>query len=155
MSVYDRIINYENYNLYRGVEKHEDYLKLLEALELHTAEIEYVRRDGSDPENDPFYKLGKRFIISEYHTTEWTGIAGGSGTLYKFRADNSVFKLLRTYESFFGWDKGKAYPDCYNDWAFYDKNGDLLFYTVPHEYEACISFELLKELNYDNKKRKN
>ena len=154
MSVYDHI-DYDNYSFYDEVENHEKFLKLLEALERRTAEIEYVQRDGNDPKNDPFYKIGERFIVSEYHATEWTGIAVGSGMLYKFRADNAIFKLLRTYESFFGRDERKKYPDCWNDWAFYDKNGALLFYTVPHEYEACISFDLLKELNNDNKKRKN
>lgn len=147
-------MNYDNYVFLDELEKHETYLRLLGILERRADVIEYVPRDGYDP-NDAFYKIGKRFVINEYHTTEWAGIASGSGLLCSLRADGSVFKLLRTYESFFGRDKRKKYPDRWNDWAFYDKNGVLLFYTVPHEYEAVILNELIKELNNDNQKRKN
>lgn len=159
MSVYDRI-NYDNYVWYDEIRDRQKYLKLLDALERRTWEIEYVQGSRrSWNENDAFIKSVRSSVKSCYPTDEWTTYShpgNNEGMMYRLKADKAVFKRLRAFGNFFEKYSGNdKYLETWTDIAFYDKDGVPLFYTLTHEDEAFISLDFLKELNNDNKKRKN
>lgn len=157
MSVYDRI-NYDNYVWYDEIRNRQKYLKLLDALEQRTWEIEYVQGSKWN-EDDAFIKSVRSSIKTCYPTDEWTTYKKpgyNTGMMYRLKADKAVFKRLRALGNFFeNYSDNDKYLELWTDIAFYDKNGIPLFFTLTHENEAFISRDFLKELNNDNKKRKN
>lgn len=157
MSIYDRI-DYDNYVWYDEIRSRQKYLKLLDALERRTWEIEYVQGMHWD-ENDAFIKAVHSSVKSCYPTDEWTAYSNpgnNAGMMYRLKADKAVFKRLRAFGNFFKKYSGNdKHLETWTDIAFYDKDGVPLFFTLTHENDAFISQDFLKELNDDNQKRKN
>lgn len=154
MDIANNLTNsFDKYELFK-IDSREDYLRLLDVLEKHTAVIEYAQSAGENPD-DPLVKTALRFVRSKYLSTEWAAVGyGGPGMIYKFRADKAIFKRLREYESFLYNGKDRCGHTDFgrdNDIAFFDKNEDLLFCTLTHEFDAFILSDLLRELN--NKQR--
>lgn len=129
---------------------HQQYLRLLSALEKETVTIEIVRICDVRAET-PFIKCAKRFLIKEETVNKWHGTRrGGSGVpKLTVRADKAFFAHLRRYEHFFVNTRDKYGCDAVietgfgrDDIAFLNGNGEPLFFTTTHEGYAAVSAEL-------------
>ncbi len=129
---------------------HEQYLRLLSALENETVTIEIVRTDGSRAET-PLINAANRFLIKEETVNKWHGTKrGGSGVpKLTVRADKSFFAHLKRYEHFFVNARDKYGCDAVietgfgrDDIAFLNGNGEPLFFTTTHEGYAAVSTKL-------------
>lgn len=134
---------------------HQQFLRLLSALEKETAVIEIVRINGDDT-NTPLIKAALPYLIKKETVNKWHGTRrGGSGVpKLTVRADKALFAHLRKYDHFFKNTRDEYGCDAVietnfgqDDIAFLNKNGDPLFFTTTHEGYASISRELLGALN--------
>ena len=131
---------------------HEQFLRLLSALEKETDVIEIVQICGEDT-NEPLIKAVMPFPIKQENVNKWHGTRRGGKGAPKFtvRADKAVFAHLRKYEHFFknardeyGCDKVIETDFGQDDIAFLNKDGEPLFFTTTHEGHAAISADILK-----------
>ncbi len=131
---------------------HEQFLRLLSALEKETASLEIVQICGEDA-NEPLIKAAIPFLLKKENVNKWHGTKrGGKGVpKYTIRADKAFFKHLRKYEHFFknshdeyGCDMVIETDFGQDDIAFLNKSGEPLFFTTTHEGYATIAAELLK-----------
>lgn len=131
---------------------HEQFLRLLSALEKETAVIEIVQICGEDT-NEPLIKAVIPFLIKEENVNKWHGTRCGGRSVPKFtaRADKAVLAHLRKYEHFFinscdeyGCDKVIETDFGLDDIAFLNKSGEPLFFTTTHEGYATIAADILK-----------
>lgn len=131
---------------------HEQFLRLLSALEKETASLEIVQICGEDA-NEPLIKAAIPFLLKKENVNKWHGTrSGGKGVpKYTIRADKAFFKHLRKYEHFFknsydeyGCDMVTETDFGQYDIAFLNKSGEPLFFTTTHEGYATIAAELLK-----------
>lgn len=131
---------------------HEQFLRLLSALEKETASLEIVQICGEDA-NEPLIKAAIPFLLKKENVNKWHGTKrGGKGVpKYTIRADKAFFKHLRKYEHFFknshdeyGCDMVIETDFGQDDIAFLNKSGEPLFFTTTHEGYATIAVELLK-----------
>ena len=121
---------------------HDRYLALLDALERRAAYIMLVPVSGSG--DDPVLERAKGCMEQTDHrlVTAWPGtITGGKPVdRYIFAANKEFFNYLRQFPAFFlhftdSWgcpsvsDSGFGYDDI----AFLDGGGGLLFFTTTHE----------------------
>lgn len=132
---------------------HEQYLRLLSALEKETAALEIIQVCGED-ESDPLIKAALPFLRKKETVNKWLGTRqGGKGApKYTIRADKALFKHLRKYEHFFKNSRDKYGCDTVietdfglDDIAFVNKNGEPLFFTTTHEGYATIAAGILKD----------
>lgn len=131
---------------------HEQFLRLLSALEKETASLEIVQICGEDA-NEPLIKAAIPFLLKKENVNKWHGTRSGGkgGPKYTIRADKAFFKHLRKYEHFFknshdeyGCDMVTETDFGQDDIAFLNKSGEPLFFTTTHEGYATIAAELLK-----------
>ena len=131
---------------------HDQFLRLLSALEKETASLEIVQICGEDA-NEPLIKAAIPFLLKKENVNKWHGTKrGGKGVpKYTIRADKAFFKHLRKYEHFFknshdeyGCDMVIETDFGQDDIAFLNKSGEPLFFTTTHEGYATIAAELLK-----------
>lgn len=130
---------------------HEQFLRLLSALEKETAALEIVQICGEDAD-EPLIKAAKPFLLKKESVNKWHGTRqGGKGVpKYTIRADKAFFRHLRKYEHFFknsvdehGCDKVIETDFGQDDIAFLNKDGEPLFFTTTHEGYATIAREFL------------
>ena len=149
----------ENIIDYTGkLNNNEDYLKILEKLEIKTKYIEVVITFGN--KSSELVEKFKGNIIENRKVKEWWGtLTTKSNNLYKIKATPELFDYLRQFETFckyyvYGSNaKTLSYGDYsettdfgYDDIAFYDKNNKFLLGTTTHEGYILIDRNLAKEI---------
>ena len=131
------------------ITSHQDYLDILNAIRKDTAKIIIVQIDGYI-KDDPIVNTAKTMMLLEKQETvsEWIGTIarGRKAVQYTFIKNRDFFSYLATFKAFFiGEEKGrKGYVVTdtgfgYDDIAFLDSRGELLFYTTTHEGYAYLN----------------
>lgn len=121
---------------------HIDYLSLINVLEKHTKYVEFLQLIGDEEIHELVLKY-KEYIITKKTVTNWLN-TGGKGILYKLdiplNIKSSFFDDLRQYNDFFYIKINSKlgefieYSDFgINNMAIFNMNGELIFYTIPHE----------------------
>lgn len=123
--------------------KHEDYIKILNKLELKTKYIKIVFVDGK---HDLVNKFKNDIIESDKVSQWWGTVTSKKHNLYKINASKELFIYLRKFETFtkhhkYGSDiKSLSYGDYsevtdfgIDDIAFYDDKDNCLLCTTTHE----------------------
>lgn len=144
----------ENDNLYLEnnfnsilLKSHSQYLDLLNAIREDTERIILVQTDGDD-QTDPVVNAAKEMMTLEKReiVSEWFGTIspGRDATQYTFLIKRKFFDYLSAFESFFIIESGNPYKVRntdfgYDDVAFSDRNGEILFFTTTHEGYAALN----------------
>ena len=126
---------------------HEQYLKILNLIRKETKKIIIVQIDGKD-DADPVVNTAKKMMTVEKTevVSEWfsTIAPGRKAVQYTFLKRREFFDYLSSFESFFIVSSTNPYTVIdtdfgFDDIAFLDSNGDLLFYTTTHEGFATLN----------------
>lgn len=126
---------------------HEQYLKILNLIRKETKKIIIVQIDGKD-DADPVVNTAKKMMTVEKTevVSEWfsTIAPGRKAVQYTFLKRREFFDYLSSFESFFIVSSTNPYTVIdtdfgFDDIAFFDSNGDLLFYTTTHEGFASLN----------------
>ena len=141
---------------------HERHVEILDKIRPLTRFVEIVIPYG-DVQNDELIIALEPFLVETKKVQEWTGTISGGGavTLHRYFASDDLFQCLSEYEGFFMSIPYKASPDDFihihsdivlwqmeytsfgdKDIAFFDEDGNVLFYTTTHEGDAFIDEKL-------------
>ncbi len=129
------------------LETHSQYLDILNTIKDDTERIILVQIDGEDAK-DPIVNTAKEMMILEKQeiVCEWFGTItlGREAVQYTFLKSQEFFDYLSSFEAFFIVLSENPYSVNttdfgFDDIAFLDKNGDLLFYTTTHEGYAYLN----------------
>lgn len=129
--------------------KHEDYIKILNALELKSKYIEIVLIDEKKT-NDLIESFRDSIILTKIVSKWWGTETRAKNKLIRLEASKELFKYLAQFETFCKYyvfhDKGD-YSEITNfgvdDIAFYDKKDIPLLYTTTHEGYILIQEDLI------------
>lgn len=135
------------------LKNHKQYLSILDKLQKLTAQIVLVQIDGPDPE-DPVVNtalemmpLVRKEVVDEWFST--IAERGRGAIQYTFTKKREFFGYLKTFDSFFlARDTLRGFQVQqtsfgYDDIAFLDSGGNLLFYTTTHEGYAYMQESLI------------
>lgn len=126
---------------------HSQFLDILDAIRKDTVKIVIVQIHGEDPK-DPIVNQAKERMLLEKQeiVSRWFGtVAPGRGAVqYTFLKNRDFFSFLSSLESFFLVISENPYTVKktgfgFDDIAFLDKNGDVLFFTTTHEGDAHLN----------------
>ena len=129
--------------------KHDDYLKILNKLEQKCSYIEVVILD--ERKTNELVINFENDIMETKKVSKWWGTETKSkNNLYKIKSSKRLFEYLSKYETFCKYiesqDKG-YYSEItdfgIDDIAFYDEFNNYLLYTTTHEGEIIINKELI------------
>ena len=135
---------------------HEEYIKILNKIEIKCKYIEIVIVDGR--ENNELVEKFNIDILETKKTSKWWGTEIKSlNNLYKIKATKEFFTYLKKYETFckyyeYGSNKESLlrgdYSEVtnfgYDDIAFYDENDNYILFTTTHEGNIAINDEIIK-----------
>ena len=124
------------------------YLGILDLIRKDTARIIIVQIDGED-KKDPVVKKAVETMTLEKKesVSEWPGtvkLGGAPAVQYTFLKTGDFFDYLSRLESFFLVTSENPYRVKktgfgYDDVAFLDGDGELLFFTITHEGDAFLN----------------
>lgn len=126
---------------------HSQYLEILNTIRKDTVKIVIVQIDGEDPK-DPIVNQAKERMLLEKQeiVSRWFGTVapGRSAVQYTFLKNRDFFSFLSSLESFFLVGSESPYTVKktefgFDDIAFLDSNGDVLFFTTTHEGYAHLN----------------
>ena len=135
------------------LKSHLQYLNILNAIRKETERIIIVQIDGED-KTDPIVNTAKEMMPLENReiVSKWLGtIARGRAAIkYTFLKKREFFGFLSSFEAFFIVESENPYrvratDFGFDDIAFLDHNGDVLFYTTTHEGYAYYNKSLKNE----------
>lgn len=131
-----------------NISNHQDYLNILNTIRKETEKIIIVQIDGYD-KHDTIVNTAKSMMALEKQETvsKWIGTVakGRKAVQYTFIKNRDFFAYLSKFEAFFiarDTANGYAVTDAdfgYDDIAFLDSKGELLFYTTTHEGYAYLN----------------
>ena len=144
------------------LENHDDYVKLIDALQRNAKYVVIVQIHGKFDKNDIHIQRAKQTmtLLEKSKVSRYFSTLGGESVKYVFkREDNRAdfFKYLKGYNTFFDDDKlPPKTKDIYqqylkrgfgiDDIGFLDVNKRVLFFTVTHEHMACIDNRFLEKV---------
>ena len=123
------------------------YLDILNAIRKDTEKIIIVQIDGEDKE-DPIVNAAKKMMTLENReiVSEWFGTTAPvrAAIKYTFLKKREFFGYLSSFESFFIVESENPYKVRitdfgFDDIAFLDRNGEMLFFTTTHEGYANLN----------------
>lgn len=127
---------------------HEQYLALLDQLEVRTAAIILVQIDGGGTADEIVSQASSCMkLLEKKKVSRWPGTVtkGKPAIQYIYQADGRFFKFLKRFPSFFfnrrdswGCDLVEETEFGQDDIAFLDSSRSLLFFTTTHEGYAYI-----------------
>lgn len=135
------------------IKSRSQYLGILDMIRKDTAKIILVQIDGED-KNDPVVNTAKEMMALEKReiVSEWFGTItrGRAAVQYTFTKKRDFFAYLRSFESFFIVTSENPYRVRltnfgYDDIAFLDARGELLFFTTTHEGYAYLNNKYLSQ----------
>ncbi|MBC8543487.1 MAG: hypothetical protein ACLS8R_11225 [Anaeromassilibacillus sp.] len=132
---------------------HEQYLDLLKKLKGKTAYIVIVQINGEDDEDEIIANANTCMqLIEKRSVNKWLGTKtrGRRAVQFCYRKEDSFFRFLSTYPSFFfnrrdrwGCDEVEYTDFGTDDIAFLDDAQTPLFFTTTHEGYANIVSSIL------------
>ncbi len=131
------------------------YLDILNTIRNETEKIIIVQIDGED-KTDPIVNTAKEMMTLEKReiVSEWYGTfaPGRSAMKYTFLKKREFFGYLSSFESFFIVESENPYEVRttdfgFDDIAFLDRNGELLFFTTTHEGYANLNKKYITDSN--------
>lgn len=132
------------------VNRHEDYLELLNQLEKKCIYIEYVSVDDDDTRLTEQFK---RSVIAVRPKNKWWGTKSSRRrNVYKIKASRELFQYLRRFETFCKYtvsdmgDLAQTTDFGINDIAFFDERDLPLLFTTTHEGYITVRKDLLSQL---------
>ena len=137
--------------------KHENYLKMLQVLEKKCDYIEifiYLNRrveviDNETADNEIALNFKKDILFSK-STPKWEDTETDKGQLIQIKSSHELFEFLAKYETFCVSpnNKNKCSDTDFgvDDIGFYDKDRILLLSTVTHEGIIVVDKDIAKEM---------
>lgn len=130
--------------------KHNDYINILNKLKSKTKYIEIVLID--EKETNELIENFKNDIISTKIVSKWWGTeTSAKNKLIKVNATDKLFDYLEKFETFCKYYTSKIKGDYseitdfgYDDIAFYDEKDNLLLCTTTHEGYILIDENIIK-----------
>lgn len=128
--------------------KHKDYLKIIEKLEEKTKYVEIVLIDNKE---DEMIEVFEKDILEVSKVNSWWGTEteGEPSALYKIKATPKLFEFLKgittfciTEKNIWGESHTKTTEFGYKDIAFFDEKEELIFCTTTHEGELFLRGDL-------------
>ena len=135
------------------ITNHTQYIDILNKIRKATAKIIIVQINGF-VKDDPIVETAKQMMILEKQeiVDRWFGTIapGRKAVQYTFQKKRAYFGYLSDFESFFIVESENPYEVAetdfgFDDIAFIDQNGEMLFYTTTHEGYAYINEQLMSE----------
>ena len=135
---------------------HEEYINVLDKIEIKCKYIEVVVIDGRKS-NELIDKF-KDDILNIKKVSKWWGTqTRGSNYLYRINSSKEIFEYLRNFETFckyyeYGSNNESLRRGDYSeitdfgldDIAFYDNNNDCLLCTTTHEGYIAANKKILE-----------